>query len=237
MYTFTTDEFEELKTLRWYKDTNGAWNESGINNPLNIGYAIEYIAECKPEKYEEWESYFYEKMANKEKILEFSKIFKETILKDKALMYRFDYASLEEKEFCKMVECRLIYETWLGYFAEKESCRLLLELLAKDGYKATVKHMTPQEDNKYAVDFLLCDGETPVCGLQIKPDTYRKSTLYAVQEAIKMNNKKNTMFIEKYRIPVEYVYYKKTEPYVYRLVNNGVLKNVESLLYNQAYPF
>lgn len=237
MYSFTEEEFEELKENRWYKKTNGAWNQSGVNNPKNVGYVIEHITECNPENYKEWEDYFFEKVTNKEKIKGFSTIFRNAIFSDAELMKFFDYSSLDEKEFCKMVECRLIYETWLGYFAEQEACRTFLGLLEKDGYHTTTRHMSPCDDNKYAVDFLLYDDETLVCGLQIKPHTYYKSDLPIVKDTIKTNEKKNTMFVEKYRVPVEYLYYRRMPSHEYRLIKNGAVERTEKLLYDNAYPF
>lgn len=198
---------------------------------------MDHIAKCNPKNYKEWESYFFEKVTNKEKIKEFAAIFRNVIFSDKELMRFFDYSSLDESEYCKMVECRLMYETWLGYIAERESCKCLIDLLKKDKYEITIKRLSPYEDNKYAVDFFVYCAEGLVCGIQIKPDTYYKSKQPAVKQAITDNEKKNKGFVEKYKTSVEYVYYKKLSANDYRLVNNGVVERIEKLAYDKTYPF
>ena len=236
-YNFTEEEFEKLKEKRWYKITNGAWNDSVINNPNKIGYVIDHISKCKPENYKEWERYFFEKVASKKKIREFAAIFKDAILSKEDLTKAFTFYKMEEKTACEMVECRLIYETWLGYIAEKETCKCLIDSLKKDKYEITVKPLSPYEDNKYAVDFFVYCEEGLVCGIQIKPSTYYKSNQSVVKKTIEDNKNKNKGFVEKYKAPVEYVYYERPSMNEYYLIDNDVLTRIKKLVYNKTYPF
>lgn len=230
MYSFRKAEFEKLKKMRWFTRTNEAWNKSEINKVEKIGSVMGHIIKCNPKKYEEWETYFYENVASKEDIIGFAKTFRDFVLKDEKLAKEFKYDKLSDKSYWRMVECRLIFETWIGYLAEKEVCDLLSSRLKKDGYEISSKHLSPKEDNKYAVDFFLYNKGKLLCGLQIKPETYYKSKQSEVMKAIEINKDKNRDFVKRYGVPVEYACYRIMPSKERRLVKNGVVEDIEKII-------
>ena len=131
--------------------------------------------------------------------------------------------------YCEMVECRLIYETWLGYFAEKETCRLLITALKSDGYIAVAQHLPPKDDSQYAIDFLLYNGPFLRCGIQVKSEYYSKSIQPIVQTTIEINKKKNEKFIELTGIPIRYIYYRRVASESYIIANRKVVEEIESI--------
>jgi hypothetical protein len=210
VYTFTPEEYESLREERWYRVTNGAWNNSGINHPDNIGYLMHHIGNLKPAIYTEWEDYFYGAIANKEKMLNFAYRFRRFVLRDTTISECFDYASLDIEVYYKMVACRLIYETWLGYFAEVTAGKLLIKHLKRLGYSARLESLKPEDDNKYAVDYLLYYADELICGVQVKSCNYHKSKQDIVSRTIVQNTKKNELFTSVFKVPVHYVYYRRS---------------------------
>lgn len=211
VYTFTSEEYEALRKKRWYKVTNGAWNNSGINHPKNIGYLMHHIGTLRPKIYSEWEEYFYKEIASKEKLLCYADKFKSFVLKDEAICNSFDYLSLSAETYYNMVTCRLIYETWLGYFAEVATGKILTKRLKNFGYQIELRPLSPENDNKYAVDYLLYYSDKLICGVQVKSCNYHKSKQNIVKQTIIENENKNRLFTSIFRVPVHYVYYKRPD--------------------------
>ena len=222
MHTYSIKEYESLRNKYWYRLTNGAWNASGINHPQNIGYLMFHIGNLRPNSYEVWEEYFYNKIAGKGKLLEYAKKFKTFVLRDKCITDRFDYASLDLETYYNMVTCRLVYETWLGYFAEVAAGKLLSSCLTEKGYNIKLKPLKPEDDNKYAVDYKLYYADKLICGVQVKSCNYHKSNQDIVKKTISSNEKKNQLFTSLYHVPVHYIYYKCLNYYKhkYKLVDS-----------------
>lgn len=231
MYNFTREEFEELRKKHLYRITNGAWNKSGINHPDNIGYLINHIGNLQPESYEEWKGYFYKNIANQNKLLEYAKRFRDFIYEDSFVMSQYNYHYLHIKVFYEMVACRLIYETWLGYSAEVETGKILDCKLKECGFPVKMDKLSPKEDNKYAVDFLLYYKDRLICGVQVKSENYLKSKQKIVQDTIETNKKKNKIFSEVYGVPVQYAYYRRIASAEYKLINNPI-NDIKLLIQN-----
>lgn len=230
MYKFTTEEFDTLRKEYFYRITNRAWNESGVNHPDNVGYLMSHIGDLHPRTYEEWEEYFYKNIADHNKLMEYTERFRDFVFADTFIMKKYNYHHLHFDVFYKMVVCRLIYETWQGYFAEVETGRILVKKLKDDGFQVKVDKLSPKDDNKYAVDFFLYSEEQLICGIQVKSENYHKSNQQIVQDTIKMNSKKNERFSEEYGVPVLYAFYKRINSTTCVLADDDVVEDVERLL-------
>lgn len=196
--------FDYMRKQKWYGDTNASWNKSGVNHPDNIGYLCAAIQELEPESYEDWENHFKTNIANDKKIRELAMTFKHQVLQD--FCNSSIYTDMQDEIYIQMTECRLIYETWLGYHAEMFTITELLNQLP--GYAC--KHLSPKDDNKYAVDYILQKDGINICGIQVKSTNYRDSNRNILRRTKAVNKKKNSKFMEKYNIPVYYIYYKRT---------------------------
>ena len=230
MYSFTAEEFEQLRIKKLYKKTNQAWNDSGINHPKNVGYLMNHIGNLRPQNYEEWEEYFYTNILSKNALLQSAKKFRKFVLKDLGDYPDFDYSKLSDKCYYKMVVCRLIYETWIGYFAEEETKKLLVLELFKDNFEIGVKQLSPEDDNKYAVDFLIYYNGVLICGMQVKSVNYEKSETPILLKTKETNHKKNQMFSKEFGVPVQYVYYERKSPDEYEIANLDIVSVIEKML-------
>lgn len=114
-----------------------------------------------------------------------------------------------------MVWVRVIDETWDGYCRENDMIKELSELT-----HTSFKHSSPNDDERYAVDGFLFEENEMLCGIQIKPQSYRTDS-ETVEKARKINEKKNETFSKTFRIPVFYVYYDK----------NGLVNREEILFF------
>lgn len=232
MRKFTTEEFDALKEKYLYRITNRAWNESGVNHPDNVGYLMSHIGELCPKTYEEWEDYFYKNIADHDKLVEYAERFRDFIFADAFIMKKYNYHHLHFDVFYKMVVCRLIYETWQGYFAEVETGRILVQKLRENGYNVKTDKLSPKDDNKYAVDFLFYNKDRLICGVQVKSENYHKSNQQIVQDTIKMNLRKNEKFTEEYGVPVLYAFYKRINSTTCILADDAIVEDIERLISN-----
>lgn len=199
-------DFDYMRKQKWYNDTNASWNKSGVNHPDNIGYLCAAVQELEPPNYEEWKKYFKKNIADDKKIFELAMTFKEQVLKDFSGSGFYTY--MLDDLYIQMTECRLIYETWLGYHAEVFTINEVLKQLPGYSYR----HLSPKEDNMFAVDYVLQKDDVDICGIQVKSVKYRDSKRDILTQTKEMNKKKNMKFTKKYQLPVFYVYYKAMYP-------------------------
>ena len=228
MYDINPKTLYNIRSKFWYRATNGAWNRSGVNHPKNIGYLMEHIGRLKPDVYKDWERYFFNNIADPDKLLELTYTFRTFVLEDKEIGERFDYTKLDIGAYYQMTACRLIYETWLGYLAERETGKIVVRLLDESGCPVVAEGLSPENDNKYAVDFLLYHGGKLVCGLQVKSENYLKSKQGIVSQTIDHNHQKNERFTSVYGVPVKYAFYRRVGEQHF-LVNEDVIVEIKSL--------
>ena len=105
-----------------------------------------------------------------------------------------------------------------------------MKRLETDGYKVMSTPMSPEDDNKYAVDFLIYQNGQLICGVQIKSENYHKSHLGIVHSTIKTNERKNEKFVRDYGVPVFYAFYKRVESNDCALADETVIEEIENLL-------
>lgn len=196
--------YEQLKKTEDFKLTNSAWNFSKISHHSVVGYLIENVSRLAPKDYYTWEEYFYCTVADDYRINEFAKRLKAFVLKDKDL----EGKGFENKPFQFYVDCvicRLIYETWLGYEAE----RVVIDAIVNEFPDSKLIHLSSEEDVDFAVDCILQTKGRNICGIQIKPYSYKIGKFKALEDAKICNKQRNEKFTKKYKIPVIYCYYKQ----------------------------
>lgn len=204
-------KYEKLRKDRDFKKTNMLWNYSHINHPKRIGYLIDYISKANPQTYKEWETYFHQNIADKDKIQQLAVEFQDFVLKNNSTPI---YANKPFSFFVNSVECRLIYETWLGYIAEATAMKEIKKMFPNVDVKKTSK----ENDNKYAVDYILAYQNTDICGIQLKSIYYKTNNSPILMQTKAMNLKKNKKFTEEYNIPVITCFYERV------FVNNNTIK-------------
>ena len=221
------NKYESLRQNPDFKQTNASWNKSKINHPKNVGYLMDTIYSISPKNYTEWESYFLSNIYSRDKIKETALKFKDFILQESKLE-RYKYFS--DEFFIDCIECRLIYETWLGYAAELAVINQLKDL--NPGINFT--HMLCEDDFKYAVDCMLHKDGKLKCGIQIKSEYYMINNSPILKSTKYTNKQKNKEFEEEYKVPVITCYYKRkynknNTIYIKLLVDKNV-KNVQKIV-------
>ena len=211
----TYEERTKLKNDPRFKESNAVWNSEGFNRPSCIGSAMGIVNGCKTK--EDWIfKYLYTGakrlssilMCNTERdrylcnaengrteaeLEEIAIRFQEALLKNGI--------AVSDEEAYAMVWIRIFDETWNGYRREKD---LMREISSATGTRCL--HTTPEEDEKYAVDGLVYSDSKMLCGIQIKPQSYKGNANFLLK-AKEINNHKNEAFSREYKVPVFYVYY------------------------------
>lgn len=223
-------DFEKLKKEKSFKRTNYAWNCTGINSVSNIGSLMGMIQRLKPQSYEEWEKWFKENVADNSVIHHYAMIFKSEVV---SLFYgdaRDEYKEMPVEKYIQMVECRLIYETWLGYMAEAFVKSFVADKLNENSPNAwDILPMSPEDDNRYSVDGIVTRCGVKICGIQIKPTRYKDADTPNLLRVKKQNLRKNKVFEEKYQIPVLYVYYRRDNGGQIDVVDDGTIEAIRKI--------
>lgn len=201
-----------------FAKTNSIWCDKKFNNPFNVGQTMLLVQGCKTR--DEWcEKYIRSGLERKsllkeKKLQNYDTQYGRTLedLGSIAVVLR-DEASkigveLSLEEALATVVIRVVDDTWIGY--ERE---LSIFLDISTCTHLDVKHTSIQDDISYAVDGMLRDGDTLVCGIQIKPESYRAETPY-LKKAKEINKQKNELFKGNYGVPVLYAYYDTKDGFV-----------------------
>lgn len=114
--------------------------------------------------------------------------------------------NLTEDE-CKYISFyRVVCETWNGVigreFATKEN---LIKQFGKKGYEILVLDTNGQFDYKYGVDFEIYYNGYIICGIQIKPESYKGNAEY-LNKAKCINQEKNKKYKNTFGRNVHYIY-------------------------------
>ena len=134
--------------------------------------------------------------------------------------------NITERECQFIAYFRVVCETWNGVvFREAKTKATILEHFRKANKQILLIDTFGDFDTKYAVDFELYHDGKIVCGLQIKPNSYKHCKNIHV-EAFNLNKKKNEDYTNKYNRPVFYIY-SNTDGYISNL---DVLKEILKII-------
>lgn len=195
-------EYESIRNSFLYRESNAAWNKSGVNSPKNIGLLMPRIAALSPKCYQEWESFFLAQIATFNDLTKYTKAF--TAFLDER--YR-------DEDILMYTCCRLIYETYLGYIAECKVADKFVSLMRKNGYNIQQVSVSGEDDNKYAVDRLEYINGRLSFAIQIKSVNYLRSGRNIVSNTKIHNHQKNDKFVKEMGVPVLYIFYDRRKNY------------------------
>lgn len=137
---------------------------------------------------------------------------------------------LDEVECQYMVFYRVVCETWNGIaIRENNTKEKLINTLKDEGYEILIIDTTGDFDCKYAVDFEIYHAGYLICGLQIKPQSYKGNKDY-LETAREINRKKNSDYKEKYSRNVYYIYSKLDGEIENRSVILDIKRDIECFL-------
>lgn len=101
---------------------------------------------------------------------------------------------------------RVICETWNGILCrELNTKQNIINTFAKNGYEILIIDTTGKFDYKYGIDFELYFNGHIICGLQIKPNSYKGNTKY-IKEVKKINEVKNNKYKNMFNRNVYYIF-------------------------------
>ena len=187
---------KEIRCDKTYKASNMVWNKYRLNKRENIGHTMILIKNCKPNNFDEWQSY-YEKSGQEAHTLK-SKLtfhsFEE--LKKSIHIIDCEHGKTQDdlidlaKEFqgylknegmnldldtCfNYVYIRAVDETYLGYQREVAAFNNLSDYCRDNGL--TVKETSNTTDVRYGVDFEVFKKDKLLAGIQVKGSIYKKAT-------------------------------------------------------------
>lgn len=238
--------------IKKFRSTNGIWNKEKFNSPWLWGF-VSKLAGSDFDSKEEWIEFYYKSgeerlriistlsKDDQEMLLRFGfnapdGLSKETqkynlyygrtrdeLLSQAKIMYNKISSDITLEEWIKMVEYRILKETWNGIAREKNTICALEESVSDD-LGLRFEKISPQEDFKYAVDFELFKDNELVYGIQIKPPSYMANKPY-LEKAKKANYFKNQKYKNDKGVDVLYVY-SETDG---KILNEEVMSLIKSL--------
>lgn len=224
-----------------FAKTNSIWCDRKFNNPFNVGQTMSLVQGCKTRDY--WNLKYVQSGQKRLGILETKPVgireanqayrqfiesgtfpegsvyelnaqYGRTIEELGFLAVLFREACAKEgitltlEESLASIVIRVVDDTWNGYERELD----ILNSISKFT-NLTARHSSVNEDSRYAVDGILLKNDLPICGIQIKPMSYRAETPY-LKKAKEINKQKNDAFKENYGVPVLYAYYDTKDGFV-----------------------
>jgi len=155
---------------------NMATNRWGLNKKDSVGPVALWIRECNPKTKDEWEQFYYKKLAEmlKNKGINLSPQEYVEDLGRKLYTKITEVLQAEIKEVTqidciKYIRNLVIDRTFEGYQTEKTIYKQLQQILG-----VPIKPAPDEWDRGYNVDFYIQVGEKYI-GLQIKPITYEQT--------------------------------------------------------------
>lgn len=130
---------------------------------------------------------------------------KGTILYNAVLKEGNPYGLTESE--CKYIAYfRIVCETWNGVIGRENATKdTMIKHFKQKGYEIDVLDTSGDFDYAYGVDFEVAYKGVTVCGLQIKPPSYKANTTY-LDKAKQINKIKNDKYKEEFGLNVHYVY-------------------------------
>ena len=177
---------------------NMATNRWGLNKKKSVGPVSQWIRECSPRTVEEWEAFYYKKLADFLKNRGISMSPKEYIEDLGRKLYvkiteviQAEIEEVTEEDCIEYIYNLVINRTFDGYLTEiKTIYGKLQRELRELGVEIEIKPAPDEWDRLYNVDFYIQVGGKCI-GLQIKPITYDQTLeIYRWREWLEKTHKK-----------------------------------------------
>lgn len=148
---------------------NYGLNRWGLNKAYSVGALSELIRDCAPDKYKEWENYYFTKGKQKKKdgifiTREYITTLGQTLYIKLSEIVQNELASITEEECIEYTYNLVLKRTYDGYRTEIETIYGQLE--SAIGIK--IEPAPDNWDRTYSVDFFVKINEKFI-GIQIKP--------------------------------------------------------------------
>ena len=217
-----------------YRQANQVWSKYKLNTVESIGPTMRLLKKSQPKSIEEWHKSYnksgesLKKAMTKHTLKSYHNDI--TMLRRAVLSVKREYGRTDEdmlkiaKDFQNKLSqegirmdletcynftfIKCVDDTYLGYRREQAAERILTDFCNKHGY--VLVDTDENTDVHNAVDFEIWKDGSRVVGLQVKGDGYRKSLergedkeLQRIDSVRRQNNQK---YIEKYGVPVFYVF-------------------------------
>lgn len=185
-----SDRVKVANTDKRFKNTNDVFNSGKFNHMRKIGYCMQIIRECKPNKILSWQRYYNDSGFELKKIdMKNNKNAKEIFLKHGRTVR--DLVKLADKfkdELNKntssdrpytLEECfnylyiRVVDKTFIGYLREVFACEFLNEFCEKNGLN--LKETDMEKDVGNCVDYEIYKNDKLILGLQVKGIKYKQA--------------------------------------------------------------
>jgi hypothetical protein len=212
--------------LKFRRETllNYGMNRWGLNKAHSVGSTSELIRACAPNKYEEWEEFYFTKAKQKKK--DGIKITREYITGLGQTLYiklsevvQNELVSITEDECIDYAYNLVLNRTYEGYKTEIETIYGQLE--------GAVEHkIEPAPDNwdrSYGVDFFIKLGEKYI-GIQIKP--IASGQALNQYQWIEMHKASHSRFEQEFGGKVFFVYSIKSSTGKKKIYNTEVINEI-----------
>ena len=124
----------------------------------------------------------------------------------KAIVEQGNPYQLTENDCKYIAYYRVVCETWNGVMGREFATKnKIVETLLNAGYDVSIIDTNGKFDYEYGIDFELYYDGSIVCGLQIKPESYKGDSEY-LNKAKEINEVKNNKYKAKFNRNVYYVY-------------------------------
>ena len=130
--------------------------------------------------------------------------------------------AISRAECIEAVRFRTICQTWNGVvIREKRTIALLQQKFPGLGFHKTDGNF----DYEFAVDYQVFKQDALICGIQIKPNSYNRSTAPYVRLAKAANKRKNRNYSDQFGVPVFDIFYERGQ-----ILNENVMDDLTKLL-------
>lgn len=115
---------------------------------------------------------------------------------------RYPNMNITQRQCQQIVIYHTIGETWNGIQKREVNT---IQHLQKHFPSATFERIRGHKDAQYEVDVEMYEAGKLVCGVQIKPVSYKKKFGFK-DETLEMNVRKNALYTETFGVPVFYIF-------------------------------
>jgi len=181
----------------------------GLTRKKQVGAVAEEIRKCSPKTLEDWETYYYKNVRQKEHLIELGK----KLYTKVSEVLHAEIEGITEEDCINFIINLVIKRTFSGYVSEKETIYGQLQ----DILSVKIEPAPDEWDRGFNVDFFIKIKEKYI-GLQIKPTGYA----YIPQIINERNQQKEThdKFLKKYGGKVFYVFSVKDEKTGKKIIAN-----------------
>ena len=203
---------------------NYGLNRWGLNKAYSVGALSELIRSCAPNKYKEWEEFYFTKGKQKKKngisiTREYITGLGQTLYIKLSEVVQNELASITEEECIEYAYNLILRRTYDGYKTEIETIYGQLE----SAVECKIEPAPDNWDRTYSVDFFIKVEENFI-GIQIKP--IASGQALNQYQWIEMHKLNHSMFEQEFGGKVFFVYSIKSSTGKKKIYNTEVIEQI-----------